>query len=212
MQRVVHLQLETIASFSAGVDFVDTQFCRHDLGRGEAVVGRHDDPHSVPLRGDIRFHRTGLGRDQNMTDTPDFNVTTFALLLKFAWEILRAPLYVGMKGCSQAYLGDAVITACSRPRCRRRAQSSLGRCVERLAVGLVYRDRCFDHLCHRVAGDARVPDRELELHADDAAGARRRDRHGAVAAMDPTATAARVVRARQLAHRPETVAQETTAL
>ena len=53
-----------------------------------------------------------------MTDTPEFNVATFALLLNFAWEILQAPLYAGMadmphaqvtKACLQATVGDAVI-------------------------------------------------------------------------------------------------------
>lgn len=53
-----------------------------------------------------------------MTDTPEFNVATYALLLNFAWEILQAPLYAGMaemphaqvtKACLQATLGDAVI-------------------------------------------------------------------------------------------------------
>ena len=53
-----------------------------------------------------------------VTDTPEFNVATFALLLNFAWEILQAPLYAGMadmphalvtKACLQATVGDAVI-------------------------------------------------------------------------------------------------------
>jgi hypothetical protein len=51
-------------------------------------------------------------------DTPEFNVASFALLLNFAWEMLQAPLYVGMaemphaqatKACLQATVGDAVI-------------------------------------------------------------------------------------------------------
>ena len=53
-----------------------------------------------------------------MTDTPAFNLTVFASLLNFAWEILQAPFYVGMadmphaqvtKACLQATVGDAVI-------------------------------------------------------------------------------------------------------
>ena len=53
-----------------------------------------------------------------VTDSPEFNVTVFALLLNFAWEILQAPLYVGMadmphaqvtRACLQATVGDAVI-------------------------------------------------------------------------------------------------------
>lgn len=53
-----------------------------------------------------------------VTDTPEFNVAAFALLLNFAWEILQAPLFVGMaemphaqvtKACLQATVGDAVI-------------------------------------------------------------------------------------------------------
>lgn len=53
-----------------------------------------------------------------VTDTPEFNVAVFALLLNFAWEILQAPLYVGMaemphalvtKACLRATVGDAVI-------------------------------------------------------------------------------------------------------
>lgn len=48
----------------------------------------------------------------------EFNVAVFALLLNFPWEILQAPLFIGMadgpfvdaiKGCSQGTLGDAVI-------------------------------------------------------------------------------------------------------
>jgi hypothetical protein len=53
-----------------------------------------------------------------LTETPEFNVAAFGLLLNFAWEILQAPLYVGMaemphaqvtKACLQATVGDAVI-------------------------------------------------------------------------------------------------------
>ena len=53
-----------------------------------------------------------------VTDSPEFNVTVFALLLNFAWEILQSPLYVGMaelphaqvtKVCLQATVGDALI-------------------------------------------------------------------------------------------------------
>ena len=53
-----------------------------------------------------------------VTRSPEFNVATFALLLNFAWEILQAPLYVGMAGmphaqvtkaCLQATFGDMVI-------------------------------------------------------------------------------------------------------
>ena len=53
-----------------------------------------------------------------VTGTPEFNVAIFALLLNFAWEILQAPLYVGMadmphaqvtRACLQATVGDAVI-------------------------------------------------------------------------------------------------------
>lgn len=52
------------------------------------------------------------------TGSPEFNVAAFALLLNFAWEILQAPLYVGMadmphaqvtKACLQAAFGDMVI-------------------------------------------------------------------------------------------------------
>ena len=53
-----------------------------------------------------------------VTGSPEFNVATFALLLNFVWEMLQAPLYVGMAGmphaqvvraCLQATLGDMVI-------------------------------------------------------------------------------------------------------
>ena len=69
----------------------------------------------------LRPERVGtrLGRAVGaLTDTPEFNVAAFALLLNFAWEILQAPLFVGMaemphaqvtKACLQATVGDAVI-------------------------------------------------------------------------------------------------------
>ena len=53
-----------------------------------------------------------------VTGTPEFNVSIFALLLNFAWEILQAPLYAGMgdmphaqvtRACLQATVGEAVI-------------------------------------------------------------------------------------------------------
>lgn len=53
-----------------------------------------------------------------VTKTPELNLAVFALLLNFAWEILQAPLYVGMaemphalvtKACLQATAGDALI-------------------------------------------------------------------------------------------------------
>ena len=53
-----------------------------------------------------------------VTNTPEFNVAVFALLLNFAWEILQAPLYSSMadmphaqvtKICLQATVGDTVI-------------------------------------------------------------------------------------------------------
>ena len=49
---------------------------------------------------------------------PEINLAVFALLLNFAWEVLQAPLFVGMadarftdviKGCAQATVGDMVI-------------------------------------------------------------------------------------------------------
>ena len=65
----------------------------------------------------------GLGRMAGrtvsaVTDAPEFNVVAFALLLNFAWEILQAPLYAGManmphaqvtKACLRATVGDGVI-------------------------------------------------------------------------------------------------------
>ena len=53
-----------------------------------------------------------------LTGSPEFNLAMFALLLNFAWEILQAPLYVGMAdlphaqatvACLQATVGDMVI-------------------------------------------------------------------------------------------------------
>ena len=49
---------------------------------------------------------------------PEFNLAVFALLLNFPWEVLQAPLFVGVadarfvdviKGCAQATVGDMVI-------------------------------------------------------------------------------------------------------
>lgn len=66
-----------------------------------------------------RTERRGVSRAFSaVTDAPEFNIATFALLLNFAWEILQAPLFVGMadmphaqatKACLQATVGDAVI-------------------------------------------------------------------------------------------------------
>ena len=53
-----------------------------------------------------------------VTQMPEWNLAIFALLLNFPWEILQAPLFLGMaeapfsevvKGCAQGALGDAVI-------------------------------------------------------------------------------------------------------
>jgi len=53
-----------------------------------------------------------------ITAMPELNVVVFALLLNFPWEMLQAPLYVGMaqaphvqavRACLQATLGDALI-------------------------------------------------------------------------------------------------------
>ena len=53
-----------------------------------------------------------------LTRNIELNLVVFALLLNFPWEILQAPLFVGMadgpfidaiKGCAQGTLGDAVI-------------------------------------------------------------------------------------------------------
>ena len=69
----------------------------------------------------MRTDRLGTTASQvagAVTGTPEFNVAIFALLLNFAWEILQAPLYAGMadmphaqvtKVCLQATVGDAVI-------------------------------------------------------------------------------------------------------
>jgi hypothetical protein len=68
-----------------------------------------------------RTERVGTRIDRAVgvvTNTPEFNVAAFALLLNFAWEILQAPLFVGMaemphaqvtKACLRATVGDAVI-------------------------------------------------------------------------------------------------------
>lgn len=68
-----------------------------------------------------RIERVGtrVGRTVSaVTDSPEFNVAVFAWLLNFAWEIVQAPLFVGMaemphaqvtKACLQATFGDAVI-------------------------------------------------------------------------------------------------------
>ena len=65
-----------------------------------------------------RFGRKVSQAVSAVTDTPEFNLAVFALLLNFAWEILQAPLYAGMadmphgqvtKTCLQATGGDAVI-------------------------------------------------------------------------------------------------------
>jgi hypothetical protein len=53
-----------------------------------------------------------------LTWTPEYNVAMFALLLNYPWEFLQAPLYQqmssaahwdGIKTCSRAAVGDAVI-------------------------------------------------------------------------------------------------------
>ena len=53
-----------------------------------------------------------------VTGTPEFNVATISLLLNFAWEMLQAPLFVGMadmphaqgtRACLQAAFGDMLI-------------------------------------------------------------------------------------------------------
>lgn len=85
----------------------------------------------------LRTEQLGTGASRvvgAVTATPEFNVATFALLLNFAWEILQAPLYVGMadmphaqvtKACVQATVGDAVImllaygAVAAVARCRR---------------------------------------------------------------------------------------------
>lgn len=57
-------------------------------------------------------------RWHTLTRNIELNIAVFALLLNFPWEILQAPLFVGMgggtfihaiKGCAQGTLGDAVI-------------------------------------------------------------------------------------------------------
>ena len=69
----------------------------------------------------LRTERVGFRASRAIsavTDAPEFNVAAFALLLNFAWEILQAPLYEGMadmphaevtKACLQATVGDAVM-------------------------------------------------------------------------------------------------------
>jgi hypothetical protein len=58
------------------------------------------------------------GALRRITCTPEFNVAVFALLLNFPWEVLQAPLFVGMANapfvdviwdCARASLGDVVI-------------------------------------------------------------------------------------------------------
>ena len=55
---------------------------------------------------------------QGLTYLPEFNIVVFAILLNFPWEFLQVPFYAGMptadhwqgvKSCTQATLGDAVI-------------------------------------------------------------------------------------------------------
>ncbi len=55
---------------------------------------------------------------QGLTYLPEFNIVIFALLLNFPWEFLQVPFYGGMptaehgqgvKSCTQATIGDAVI-------------------------------------------------------------------------------------------------------
>jgi hypothetical protein len=57
-------------------------------------------------------------RRRSILDTPELNVTIFALLLNFPWEVLQAPLIDGMaqaphwlaiKACGVATIGDALI-------------------------------------------------------------------------------------------------------
>ena len=70
------------------------------------------------MRRNERLDRRASRAVSAVTDSPEFNVAIFALLLNFAWEILQAPLYAGMadlphaqvtKVCLQATVGDAVI-------------------------------------------------------------------------------------------------------
>jgi hypothetical protein len=53
-----------------------------------------------------------------VTNSPEFNVAVFALLLNFPWEILQMRLFAGVasvrfvdaiSGCTQATLGDVII-------------------------------------------------------------------------------------------------------
>jgi hypothetical protein len=63
--------------------------------------------------------RRVLSAHTSVAGSPEFNLAVFALLLNFPWEILQAPLFMGMadaahaeviRGCTQATLGDLVIT------------------------------------------------------------------------------------------------------
>ena len=56
---------------------------------------------------------------RRLLETPEFNLAIFAFLLNLAWEIWQIPLFLGMgdqphwlgvKACTQATFGDAVIT------------------------------------------------------------------------------------------------------
>jgi hypothetical protein len=57
-------------------------------------------------------------KTQGLTYLPEFNIVIFALLLNFPWEFLQVPFFEGMptvehwqgvKSCTQASIGDAVI-------------------------------------------------------------------------------------------------------
>lgn len=86
-----------------------------------------------------RLGRTASRIAGAVTDTPEFNVGIFALLLIFAWEILQAPLYSETadiphaqvtKACLQATVGDALIMLiadCLWRRRSRRAQPLVDR-------------------------------------------------------------------------------------
>ena len=45
------------------------------------------------MRRNERLDRRASRAVSAVTDSPEFNVAIFALLLNFAWEILQAPLY-----------------------------------------------------------------------------------------------------------------------
>ena len=56
---------------------------------------------------------------RGVAGSPEFNLALFALLLNFPWEIMQAGLFAGManapyaeaiEGCTQATLGDVLIT------------------------------------------------------------------------------------------------------